>query len=82
MRSRRLAPPRAACCGPYRGRVVLMLVALLVATAAALAPPYLAGRAIDEGIHGKDTDVLTVILIAVHRGGAGQLGRHLRCRPT
>jgi ABC-type multidrug transport system fused ATPase/permease subunit len=49
--------------GPYRGRVILMLVALLAATAAALAPPYLAGRAIDEGIHGKDTTVLAVILV-------------------
>ena len=36
---------------PYRGRVALMFVALLVATAAGLAPPYLAGKAIDAGIH-------------------------------
>jgi ABC-type multidrug transport system fused ATPase/permease subunit len=49
--------------GPYRGRVVLMLVSLTVATAAALAPPYLAGRAIDDGIRAGDTDVLTVILV-------------------
>jgi ABC-type multidrug transport system fused ATPase/permease subunit len=32
---------------PYRGRVVLMFIALLAATGAGLAPPYLAGRAID-----------------------------------
>jgi ATP-binding cassette subfamily B protein len=32
---------------PYRGRVILMFAALTVATAASLAPPYLAGRAID-----------------------------------
>jgi ATP-binding cassette subfamily B protein len=32
---------------PYRGRVALMFVALLAATGAGLAPPYLAGRAID-----------------------------------
>ncbi len=38
---------------PYRGRVVLMLIALLLATAAALAPPYLAGLAIDDGITGR-----------------------------
>jgi ABC-type multidrug transport system fused ATPase/permease subunit len=49
--------------GPYRGRVVLMLVSLTVATAAALAPPYLAGRAIDDGIRAGDTGVLTVILV-------------------
>jgi ABC-type multidrug transport system fused ATPase/permease subunit len=48
---------------PYRGRVVLMLLALLIATAAALAPPYLAGRAIDDGIKGHDTSALTVIVI-------------------
>jgi ABC-type multidrug transport system fused ATPase/permease subunit len=49
--------------GPYRGRVILMLVALIIATAAALAPPYLAGRAIDDGITDGDTGVLTVILV-------------------
>jgi ATP-binding cassette, subfamily B, bacterial len=49
--------------GPYRGRVILMLVSLTVATAAALAPPYLAGRAIDDGITDGDTGALTVILV-------------------
>jgi ABC-type multidrug transport system fused ATPase/permease subunit len=49
--------------GPYRGRVILMLVALTVATGAALAPPYLAGRAVDDGIHKGDTGALTVILV-------------------
>jgi ATP-binding cassette subfamily B protein len=47
---------------PYRGRVIVMSLALLVATAAALAPPYLAGRAIDDGIHGGDLSALTVIV--------------------
>jgi ATP-binding cassette subfamily B protein len=49
---------------PYRGRVALMLIALWVATGAALAPPYLAGRALDDGIAKQDTGALTVILIA------------------
>jgi ABC-type multidrug transport system fused ATPase/permease subunit len=48
---------------PYRVRVSLMFVSLLLATAAALAPPYLAGRAIDDGIRGKDTETLTIIVI-------------------
>jgi ABC-type multidrug transport system fused ATPase/permease subunit len=48
---------------PYRGRVVLMLAALTVATAAALAPPYLAGKAIDDGISDGDTGALTIILV-------------------
>jgi ATP-binding cassette subfamily B protein len=49
---------------PYRGKVILMFVALVTATAAALVPPYLTGRAIDDGIREGDTDFLTVVLIA------------------
>ena len=49
--------------GPYRSRVILMLIALVIATGAALVPPYLAGKAIDDGIRESDTGVLTVILI-------------------
>ncbi|HEY7454269.1 MAG TPA: ABC transporter ATP-binding protein [Thermoleophilaceae bacterium] len=47
---------------PYRARVALMFVALLLATGAALAPPYLAGRAIDDGIRDGDTQALTIIV--------------------
>ncbi len=49
---------------PYRARVVLMLVALLFATAATLAPPPLAKLAIDDGIVPGDTGVLTLVVIA------------------
>jgi ABC-type multidrug transport system fused ATPase/permease subunit len=49
---------------PYRARVIVMLVALWIATGAALVPPYLAGRAIDDGIGDGDTGALTIILIA------------------
>jgi ABC-type multidrug transport system fused ATPase/permease subunit len=48
---------------PYRVRVAMMFVTLLLATAAALAPPYLAGRAIDDGIRDKDLNALTIIVI-------------------
>ena len=48
---------------PYRLQVILMLVAIVVATAAALAPPYLAGRAIDDGIKAGDEGALTVIVL-------------------
>jgi ABC-type multidrug transport system fused ATPase/permease subunit len=52
---------------PYRRQVIAMFVALVVATAAGLAPPYLAGRAIDNGINGNngagDTGALTLIVI-------------------
>jgi ABC-type multidrug transport system fused ATPase/permease subunit len=44
--------------------VALMFVSLVIATAAALAPPYLAGRAIDDGIKQQDMNALTVIVIA------------------
>ncbi|MGH2987962.1 MAG: ABC transporter ATP-binding protein [Solirubrobacterales bacterium] len=48
---------------PYRTQVMLMSAALVIATAAALAPPYLAGRAIDDGIRANDEAVLTVIVV-------------------
>ncbi len=48
---------------PYRGRTALMFVALLFATAAALAPPPLAKLAIDEGIVPGDAGALTLIVI-------------------
>ena len=48
---------------PYRTKVALMFVALVAATGAALVPPYLAGRAIDDGIRERDADFLTVVLI-------------------
>ncbi len=47
---------------PYRGRVALMFVAMLLATGAALAPPYLAGRAIDDGIRARSLSALGVVV--------------------
>jgi ATP-binding cassette subfamily B protein len=49
---------------PYRGRVALMFVALLIATGAGLAPPYLAGKAIDSGILPGDGGALNLIVAA------------------
>ena len=49
---------------PYRGRTIVMVVSLLLATAAALAPPLLAKIAIDEGIVPGDTGVLDLVVIA------------------
>jgi ABC-type multidrug transport system fused ATPase/permease subunit len=48
---------------PYRRRVALMMVALVLATAAALAPPFLAGEAVDRGINEGDAGALTVIVL-------------------
>jgi ABC-type multidrug transport system fused ATPase/permease subunit len=49
---------------PYRGRTLLMLGSLLLATAAALAPPPLAKLAIDSGITPGNLSALTWIVIA------------------
>jgi ABC-type multidrug transport system fused ATPase/permease subunit len=49
---------------PYRGRVALMFVALLIGTGAGLAPPYLAGLAVDEGIVAGDLSALDMIVVA------------------
>ena len=49
---------------PYRGRVALTFVLLVVQTAAGLAPPYLAGQAIDVGIKTGDVSALDMIVLA------------------
>ncbi|MGI8621910.1 MAG: ABC transporter ATP-binding protein [Solirubrobacteraceae bacterium] len=49
---------------PYRGRTVLLGIALLAATAASLAPPPLAKLAIDEGITPGDVGVLDLVVVA------------------
>ncbi len=49
---------------PYRGRMALMFIALLIETGAGLAPPYLAGRAIDAGIITGDTSALELTVAA------------------
>ncbi len=53
---------------PYRLQVGIMMVALVLATAAALAPPYLAGKAVDDGINGGpggDGDLHALTIIAL-----------------
>jgi ATP-binding cassette subfamily B protein len=49
---------------PYRAKVALMFVALVLATAASLAPPPLAKMAIDDGIVPGDLGRLNVIVAA------------------
>jgi ATP-binding cassette subfamily B protein len=48
---------------PYRLRVAVMFAFLLAGTAAGLAPPYLAGRAIDTGIKNQDFAALDLIVV-------------------
>jgi ABC-type multidrug transport system fused ATPase/permease subunit len=49
---------------PYRGRVVVAMLSLVVATGASLAPPYLAKLAIDDGITPGDVGALNLIVAA------------------
>ncbi len=45
---------------PYRTRIIFMALAVIASTASALAPPYLAGRAIDSGIEAGNISALDV----------------------
>jgi ATP-binding cassette subfamily B protein len=49
---------------PYRTRMILMFTALLLETGAALAPPFLLGKAIDTGIEAGDVGALDLIVAA------------------
>ena len=49
---------------PYRRQAFAMLVALVIGTAATLAPPLLAKAAIDKGIEEGDTRTLVIVVIA------------------
>jgi ATP-binding cassette subfamily B protein len=49
---------------PYRGRTILMFLALIAGTAASLAPPPLAKLAIDDGIVPGDLRTLDLVVVA------------------
>jgi ABC-type multidrug transport system fused ATPase/permease subunit len=49
---------------PYRLRAAAMLLALVLGTAASLAPPLLAKLAIDRGIEKHDTHTLAIVVVA------------------
>jgi ABC-type multidrug transport system fused ATPase/permease subunit len=58
---------------PYKGRTTLAIVSLFLATATALAPPYLAKIAVDDGVRARDLDTLTWIVIAFVGAGVATL---------
>jgi ABC-type multidrug transport system fused ATPase/permease subunit len=58
---------------PYKGRTTLAIGSLLAATLTALAPPYLAKIAIDDGIRGRDLDVLTLAVVLMVVAGLASL---------
>jgi ATP-binding cassette subfamily B protein len=49
--------------GPYRGRATLTVIALVLGTAASLAPPLLARAAIDDAIEPGNYDKLVLIVV-------------------
>src|SRR5207247_4292082 len=63
-RTRRRPATLARLTAPYRWRTTLSIVSLLAATATALAPPFLAKYAVDDGIHNHDLAKLNWIVAA------------------
>src|SRR5438105_1706718 len=53
-----------ALLAPYRARALVMLAALVIGTAASLAPPLLARAAIDKGIAHRDVHTLVIVVVA------------------
>jgi ATP-binding cassette, subfamily B, bacterial len=61
-RTARRVKTLAKLAAPYKKQTALALISLLAATATALAPPYLAKLAIDDGIRQDDLQALTIIV--------------------
>ncbi|MBD0337758.1 MAG: ABC transporter ATP-binding protein [Thermoleophilia bacterium] len=59
---------------PYKARTALALGALGAATLTALAPPYLAKLALDEGVRNQDFGLLVLVVVAFVVAGALNLG--------
>jgi ABC-type multidrug transport system fused ATPase/permease subunit len=64
----------ARLAAPYRLRTALALGSLLAATITALAPPYLAKVAVDDGIRAGDLSTLVVVVVLFVVAGACALG--------
>jgi ABC-type multidrug transport system fused ATPase/permease subunit len=63
----------ARLAAPYKGRTSLALLFLVLATAISLAPPYLAGLALDKGIRGDDEEALWWIVALFVAAGIGTI---------
>ena len=57
----------------YRLRTTLAIVSLLLATATALIPPFLAKLAIDDGVRGGDLPLLTLLVALMIAAGLASL---------
>jgi ABC-type multidrug transport system fused ATPase/permease subunit len=58
---------------PYKARTTLAIVSLLAATLTALAPPFLAKLAVDDGIRGDDLGLLTILVTLFVAAGLASL---------
>jgi ATP-binding cassette subfamily B protein len=64
----------ARLAAPYKRQTSLAIITLFAATATALAPPYLAKLAIDDGIAKQDLQALTAIVVLFLVAGTLNLG--------
>ena len=72
-RTARRVSTLARLTAPYKGQTALALASLLAATATALAPPYLAKLAVDEGIRQDDVSALTIVVALFLAAGTANL---------
>jgi len=73
-RTRRRLATLARLTAPYKTRTTFSIFSLLLATATALAPPFLSKYAIDDGIRKQDLGALWVIVIAFLLAGLANWG--------
>src|SRR5437764_4693038 len=73
-RTRRRLATLARLTAPYKTRTTFSIFSLLLATATALAPPFLSKYAIDDGIRKQDLGALWLIVIAFLLAGLANWG--------
>jgi ABC-type multidrug transport system fused ATPase/permease subunit len=72
-RTARRVSTLARLTAPYKLRTTLAVLSLLAATLTALAPPYLAKLAVDDGIGERDLQALTTIVVLFIAAGVANL---------
>jgi len=72
-RTARRVSTLARLAAPYKRRTILALASLFAATATALAPPYLAKLAIDDGIRKGNLHALTIVVALFVVAGVASL---------
>jgi ABC-type multidrug transport system fused ATPase/permease subunit len=72
-RTARRVSTLARLAAPYKARTTLAIVSLLAATLTALAPPFLAKLAVDDGIDEQDLGLLTLLVVLFVAAGLANL---------